>query len=68
MIERWPADPTHVGQAAERLRDGGVIAFPTDTLYAVGARAGDLDPVIDRLIAWDQGNRLSEPPPNGSRA
>ena len=27
---------------------------------------GDLDPVIDRLIAWDQGNRLSEPPPNGS--
>jgi len=29
--------------------------------------AGDLDPVIDRLIAWDQGNRLSEPPPNGSR-
>ena len=23
-------------------------------------------PVIDRLIAWDQGNRLSEPP-NGAR-
>jgi len=28
--------------------------------------AGDLDPVIDRLIAWDQANRLSEPGPNGS--
>ena len=28
--------------------------------------AGDLDPVIDRLIAWDQGNRLSEPP-NGAK-
>ena len=27
---------------------------------------GDLDPVIDRLIAWDQANRLSEPTPNGS--
>ena len=27
---------------------------------------GDLDPVIDRLITWDQGNRLSEPAPNGS--
>jgi peptide chain release factor 1 len=27
--------------------------------------AGDLDPVIDRLIAWDQANRLSEPGPNG---
>ncbi len=28
--------------------------------------AGELDPVIDRLIAWDQGNRLSEPP-NGAK-
>ncbi len=41
MAERWPADPAHVDQAADRLRRGGVIAFPTDTLYAVGARAGD---------------------------
>ncbi len=29
--------------------------------------AGDLDPVIDRLIAWDQANRLSQPAPNGAR-
>lgn len=28
--------------------------------------AGELDPVIDRLIAWDQANRLSEPAPNGA--
>src|SRR5256714_2109489 len=28
--------------------------------------AGDLDPVIDRLIAWGPGNRLSEPP-NGAQ-
>jgi len=41
LTERWPADPSHVGLAAERLRRGGVIAFPTDTLYAVGARASD---------------------------
>jgi peptide chain release factor 1 len=27
---------------------------------------GDLDPVLDRLIAWDQANRLSEPTPNGA--
>jgi L-threonylcarbamoyladenylate synthase len=32
----------HIAQAAEQLRGGAVIAFPTDTLYAVGARAGDL--------------------------
>ena len=41
MTARWPVDPSHIAQAAERLRDGAVIAFPTDTLYAVGARAGD---------------------------
>jgi L-threonylcarbamoyladenylate synthase len=38
---RWPADSSHVAQAAERLRAGAVIAFPTDTLYAVAARAAD---------------------------
>lgn len=59
MIERWPADPTHVGQAAERLRDGGVIAFPTDTLYAVGARAGD--PVAVRRLYEIKGRRLTQP-------
>lgn len=41
MTARWPADPSHITQAAERLRAGGVIAFPTDTLYGVGARAAD---------------------------
>lgn len=47
-MERWPADPPHVIQAADRLRHGAVIAFPTDTLYAVGARAGD--PVAVRRL------------------
>ncbi len=41
MTARWPADPEHVARAAERLRAGAVIAFPTDTLYGVGARATD---------------------------
>lgn len=41
MTKRWPADPTHVARAAARLRAGAVIAFPTDTLYGVGARAAD---------------------------
>jgi L-threonylcarbamoyladenylate synthase len=30
-----------IAQAAKRLRAGAVIAFPTDTLYAVAARAAD---------------------------
>ena len=59
MIERWPADPTHVGQAAERLRHGGVIAFPTDTLYAVGARAGD--PVAVRRLYEIKQRPFSQP-------
>ena len=41
MTARWPADPPHIAQAAERLRAGAVVAFPTDTLYAVAARAVD---------------------------
>jgi L-threonylcarbamoyladenylate synthase len=45
VTARWPADPSHIAQAAERLRAGAVIAFPTDTLYAVAARAADPDAV-----------------------
>lgn len=41
MTRRWPADPSHIAEAAERLRAGAVIAFPTDTLYGIGARATD---------------------------
>jgi L-threonylcarbamoyladenylate synthase len=41
MTARWPADAAHVREAGERLRRGDVIAFPTDTLYGVGARARD---------------------------
>ena len=41
MTARWPADRSHIARAAERLRAGAVIAFPTDTLYGVGARAAD---------------------------
>jgi len=45
MTDRWAADRDAVARAAERLRAGAVIAFPTDTLYAIGARAGDASAV-----------------------
>jgi L-threonylcarbamoyladenylate synthase len=48
MTERWPADPASIAAAGARLRAGGVIAFPTDTLYAVGARASD-PAAVERL-------------------
>ena len=36
---------TDVDEAVAALRDGGVVAFPTETVYGLGARAGDADAV-----------------------
>ena len=33
------ADPTGIGEAARILRDGGLVAFPTETVYGLGADA-----------------------------
>jgi L-threonylcarbamoyladenylate synthase len=49
-MERWPAEPAYITQAISRLLQGGVIAFPTDTLYAIGARARDPS-AVRRLYA-----------------
>jgi len=35
--------PRLIRQAAEILRDGGVIAYPTDSSYALGCHIGDAD-------------------------
>ncbi|MCU0773537.1 MAG: L-threonylcarbamoyladenylate synthase [Ideonella sp.] len=43
----WPGDdPVTIAQAAERLAAGGLVAFPTETVYGLGARADD-----DRAVA-----------------
>ena len=34
-----PATPEFIAEAARRLREGAIIAYPTDTVYAVGADA-----------------------------
>jgi L-threonylcarbamoyladenylate synthase len=36
---RVPADPAQIGRAAEILRSGGLVAFPTETVYGLGADA-----------------------------
>lgn len=41
-----PADKAGIAAAAERLRSGGLVAFPTETVYGLGADAGD-----DRAVA-----------------
>jgi L-threonylcarbamoyladenylate synthase len=43
-----PDEPGALEQAAAALRAGGLVAFPTDTLYGVGALAHDAA-AVDRL-------------------
>ena len=43
-----PANPANIARAAEILRAGGLVAFPTETVYGLGANA--LDPVAVRRI------------------
>ena len=58
--------PTHpqkrlVRQAAETVRAGGVVAYPTDACYALGCRIGDSDAArrIRRLRGVDERHHLT---------
>ncbi len=46
MTERLPATQTGIDRAAELLRAGRLVAFPTETVYGLGADAG-----CDRAVA-----------------
>ena len=43
-----PVDPERrlIRRAAAIVRDGGVIAYPTDSSYALGCRIGDAEAVV----------------------
>jgi tRNA threonylcarbamoyl adenosine modification protein (Sua5/YciO/YrdC/YwlC family) len=48
MSQYFAVHPTHpqprlIAQAAAIIRDGGVIAYPTDSCYAIGCQIGDKD-------------------------
>lgn len=49
-IDIHPVDPQqrNVEQAVEVLRDGGLIAYPTDSGYALGARVGNAE-ALERI-------------------
>jgi tRNA threonylcarbamoyl adenosine modification protein (Sua5/YciO/YrdC/YwlC family) len=49
-LEVHPRDPQLrlLRQAAQCIRDGGVIAYPTDSCYALGCHIGDKD-ALERL-------------------
>jgi L-threonylcarbamoyladenylate synthase len=60
VTDRLPATEDGLGRAASILSDGGLVAFPTDTVYGVGCAASHPESVpaifelkqrpIDRLI------------------
>lgn len=52
-------DPSAIARAAECLRDGGLVAFPTETVYGLGVHALDRD-AVGRLYAA-KGRPVSDP-------
>jgi tRNA threonylcarbamoyl adenosine modification protein (Sua5/YciO/YrdC/YwlC family) len=58
LIELHPTDPQphRVRQIVDRIRDGALIAYPTDSSYALGCRIGDRDAVkrIHRIRRTDK--------------
>ena len=62
MPDRLPPDASGVETAASLLRDGELVAFPTDTVYGIACRIGDDDSLarlfaakrrpIDKAVAW----------------
>lgn len=70
-----PADATGIALAAERLRVGGLVAVPTETVYGLAARADsteavaaiyrakgrpDFNPLIVHVASLEQAGRLVE--------
>lgn len=58
LLEIHPKDPQPrlIGEVTEVLRNGGVVVYPTDSIYAVGCRLGDKDAIerIRRLRRLDR--------------
>ena len=52
-------DPAVVGRAAAVLRGGGLVAFPTETVYGLGANA--LDPAAVRKVFAAKGRPATNP-------
>jgi len=52
-------DPSLIAQAVEILRSGGLVAFPTETVYGLGADASD--PVAVRRVFAAKGRPADHP-------
>lgn len=47
----FPATPSHIQSAARRLRAGELVAFPTETVYGLGADARNADAIAQIYAA-----------------
>ena len=54
-----PVSPAAIAAAAELLRDGGVVAIPTETVYGLGAVA--MDPAAVRRVFAIKGRPANHP-------
>lgn len=52
-------DPALIAKAVSILKEGGVIAYPTETFYGLGAHAGN-DAAVERIFAI-KGRSFSNP-------
>jgi L-threonylcarbamoyladenylate synthase len=59
MVEVVPATNENLRRAAEMLRSGELVSFPTETVYGLGANAAD--PVAVRRIFEAKGRPTSHP-------
>jgi L-threonylcarbamoyladenylate synthase len=81
-IERDRPDPAAIARAADCLRRGGLVAFPTETVYGLGVSALDrgavrrlfaaknrpaADPLIVHIASADQLQALVEGVPDAAR-
>jgi L-threonylcarbamoyladenylate synthase len=55
------SDPHVLERAVEILKNGGLVAFPTDTVYGIGTLAFDVDAIKRLYEAKDRDNKLPLP-------
>jgi len=51
MTELLPASPENIARAAQALKNGRLVAFPTETVYGLGANALDVQAVTGIFTA-----------------
>ena len=56
ITQRLTATPEDIARAAEILRNGGTVAFPTETVYGLGANALDPAAVANIFCAKERPN------------